>query len=317
MSTSNPANKVWVVIVTYNGAQWIEKCIRSIIDSSHVVRIVVIDNCSTDNTCAIVEQFSEVKLIKNKVNAGFGSANNAGISVALRKGADFVFLLNQDTSIWKDTITNLVKCFLQNSGAKYGVLSPLHLSSNNTDFDTGFLSYVLKDYSKNELDNFAKHSELSVLPVQFINAAAWMISGKVFEKIGGFAPLFFHYGEDRDFVNRLKYNSIKVGIVNHSSIIHYRDTRQMVTYNWTFKKRNKYYFVGWLSRISDVNTSLFAGWLDGFAWVLKESIFHLLNFKISTVFIFIKLNFTTLLKLPDIIKHRQIVKEELPYKFLQ
>ena len=84
--------KVFVVIVTYNGVQWIRKCLQSCQDYP----VVVVDNQSTDATVEIIQnEFPKVHLIEESKNHGFGQANNIGISYALNKGADYVFLLNQ------------------------------------------------------------------------------------------------------------------------------------------------------------------------------------------------------------------------------
>ena len=59
-------SKVVTIIVTYNGAKWIEKCITSVVLSTVYTDIIVVDNCSTDNTCEIIESVPfPVVLIKN------------------------------------------------------------------------------------------------------------------------------------------------------------------------------------------------------------------------------------------------------------
>ena len=54
-------------------------------------------------------------------------------------------------------------------------------------------------------------SDKNILPIPFANAALWMIPVSVLKKVGGFSPLFYHYGEDKDFVNRLTYHDYQVG----------------------------------------------------------------------------------------------------------
>ena len=83
-----------VIIVNYNVKALLEQTILSVIKSiGHLqIEIIVIDNQSVDGSCEMVKsKFKEVVLIENKVNVGFGKANNQGIKIA--KG-DLVLLLN-------------------------------------------------------------------------------------------------------------------------------------------------------------------------------------------------------------------------------
>ena len=100
---------VYSVIVTHNGAKWIKKCIDSLLSSELATTIILIDNNSSDKTVEFVSKnFPSVVVLENKLNLGFGKANNLGISYALKKEADFVLLLNQDAYINNQTLKDLV-----------------------------------------------------------------------------------------------------------------------------------------------------------------------------------------------------------------
>jgi N-acetylglucosaminyl-diphospho-decaprenol L-rhamnosyltransferase len=81
-----------VVVVTYNSAEVIERCL----DSCGDLPVVVIDNASHDNTCALVRRKSRVTLIANKSNQGFASAVNQGVAAL---DTELVLLLNPDTEL--------------------------------------------------------------------------------------------------------------------------------------------------------------------------------------------------------------------------
>lgn len=94
--------KVVVVIVTYNGTEWIEECLHSLRNSTLECTIIVVDNNSSDHTLDIIrDQFPAIKTIPQDTNLGFGRANNIGISYALKQRTEYVFLLNQDTKVEK------------------------------------------------------------------------------------------------------------------------------------------------------------------------------------------------------------------------
>ena len=92
--------KIFVIIVTYKGNQWYERCFTSLRNSEYPVQTIVIDNASNDGTVEYIrENFPEIYLIESEENLGFGRANNIGMRYALDHGCDYVFLLNQDAWI--------------------------------------------------------------------------------------------------------------------------------------------------------------------------------------------------------------------------
>ena len=60
----------------------------------------------------------------------------------------------------------------------------------------------------------------------FINAAAWLIHKKVFETVGGFDPIFHHYGEDNNYCQRVNFHNYKIGVVPEAHIFHDSNKRR-------------------------------------------------------------------------------------------
>lgn len=205
-------NKIAVIIVTFNGEKWIQKCLNSILNADCKLQIFVIDNASTDNTIKLLQDFKTIELIESKVNLGFGKANNLAIDRAMKTGYDTFFLLNQDTWIFENTISNLVQ--KMNENTIFGILSPLHYSADGINLDKNFGQYYQKKNLKNSFSD--------VKETEFVNAAAWLVSKKCFDKVGFFDPIFNHYGEDRNFCNRVLYHKLKIGILENAKICHDR-----------------------------------------------------------------------------------------------
>ena len=83
----NLQKKVFIIIVSYNGEQWIQKNLESLKQSSYPVKTIVIDNNSSDTTVSITKTFPEVQLILSNENLGFGKANNIAIKEALKQNS--------------------------------------------------------------------------------------------------------------------------------------------------------------------------------------------------------------------------------------
>lgn len=212
--------KIFVIIVTYNGMQWIKDCLNSVLKSSIPVTTIVIDNKSTDGTVDFIKtNFSEVVLLEQTTNLGFGKANNLGISYALKQDADYVFLLNQDAFVEENTIENLIKT--AKNKPEYGIISPIHLNGEGTKLEWYFASYMTMDKSTDFYSDYVLDKQIKeIYETQFVNAAAWLLPRKVLNEIGGFDPMFWHYGEDDNYCQRINFHNYKIGVSPRSFIRH-------------------------------------------------------------------------------------------------
>lgn len=281
--------KVVVIIVTYNGSKWLNKCLQSLQQSVLPVSVIAIDNASTDNSVAILKQFSFVAVIQSETNLGFGKANNIGIYKALEQNFDYYFLLNQDTWIEPDTIQKLVAVAQQNH--KFGIVSPMHFSADETSLDANFEMYWKRK------TNSITHQ---VDEVPFVNAAAWLLSKEIIKKVGYFEPMFNHYGEDRNYADRVHYHGYSTVIVMESKIYHDR------TITRSFQKDVKQSKYKMLAEVLNVNHNYIVGLLKAFQNVIGLPKYFSKFYSASKVFsmfwqllgyyILLKLHFMTILK---------------------
>lgn len=227
--------KVFVIIVTYNGSKWIKKCLNSLYSGTFSISIKIIDNASSDDTVSIIkEYFPKADLIQSEKNLGFGKANNMGIKKAIEEGADYFFLLNQDAWIEENTIERLIEISKKNPN--YGILSPMHLNADYSSLDFNFSRYIIPDHCPGLYADIYLNKTKNVYPVDFVNAAAWMISRACVETVGLFDPLFFHYGEDRNYCQRVLYHGLKIGICPDLRIVHDRGDRKGVIKKYSGKE---------------------------------------------------------------------------------
>ena len=257
--------KVYCIIVTFNGDKWIEKCLSSLVNSdvstNTQLTVICIDNGSTDLTLSIIrERFPSIHLNTTGKNLGFGQANNIGFIAAIQNKADYVFLLNQDAWVEKNTIANLVNIQQKNPG--FGIISPVHLNGDGTGLDLYFKNYLLKSAlpANTVPENIAKANSNLLINTEFVNAAAWLISIDCLKKTGGFDPLFFHYGEDQNFAQRAIHSSYQVGIFAGCKIYHDREDRILASAKGTYPDIKKEW-VQFLVYACDINRSKFGSFI--------------------------------------------------------
>ena len=250
--------KIAVVIVTFNGEIWIKKNLNSLFKTNYPIEIIIVDNASTDETIPIIKEHNAIELIQNKNNLGFGKANNIGIDLALKKGADAIFLLNQDTWIFENTISNLAEVLFENPNL--GIVSPLHFSAEESILDENFNTYY------NRFNKEEDSESLRIVP--FVNAAAWLVSKECLSKTGYFDPIFNHYGEDRNYCERVKYHGFKIGVAKKAAICHDR----IVKLNSNKIELQSKYLV--LNEMINCNHSLFNSLLLGLKSVMGLPKFH-------------------------------------------
>jgi GT2 family glycosyltransferase len=187
--------------------------------------VLVVDNNSSDETIScITSNYEKVKLFEESSNLGFGQANNKGISYALQNGAEHVFLLNQDAYLVDDCLEKLVS--FQKKNKNYGIVSPIHTNAQQNRLDQRFSNYVRYDKNPNFYsDHVLGNTIQEVYDVPFVNAAGWLISKACLLSVGGFDPIFYHYGEDDNYCQRVLYHDFKIGILSKPRLIHDREDR--------------------------------------------------------------------------------------------
>ena len=290
---------VYTVIVTFNSIKWIELVLNSLHNSIIKTDVVIVDNGSTDGTISLIEKkYTSVILIKSTENLGFSKANNIGIEISLKNKADYVFILNHDAWVLEDTLDTLIKIAIKNK--EYGILSPLHLNGKGDKLDENFSHYAGPKFCKNLINDFyLGHKLKEIYESKFVNAAAWLVTRKCLEKVGGFNPLFQMYGEDDNYVQRLRYHGFKLGIVPNCKIFHDREARAL-----SFYKKNNFenFKRATLLKYSDPNNSNKI--TREYRFICREIIKKIIKLNLSQVILELK-KFSFILKNLNHIKRNQ------------
>lgn len=227
--------KVSVIIVSYNVRGFLENLLASLRPSLLGIasEIIVVDNSSDDDTVEFVRrEFPEVKLIENRINAGFGKANNQGVKIA---SGEYLLIINPDAIVQEDTVKEMVAFMSTHPDA--GAASCKVLNADGTlqktcrrGFPTPWVAFTkitglsslfpksrtFGKYNLTYLDPGQTHE------VDAIGGSFMFIPRKVFTEVGGFDEDYFMYGEDIDLCYKIKKAAYKVYYTPQTTAIHFK-----------------------------------------------------------------------------------------------
>lgn len=105
-----------IILLNYNGYSDTIECIKSLKKLKYGnIRIVVVDNNSTDNSIAVLRGIKGIELIENDSNDGFAAGNNVGIKYCMDLGGEYFWLLNNDTVVEPDSLSHLLNTMNRDS----------------------------------------------------------------------------------------------------------------------------------------------------------------------------------------------------------
>lgn len=242
--------KVLVIVVTYNGMRWLQRCLDSVYDQADVY---VFDNDSTDGSADFVaSRYPSAKLVRSADNLGFSVPNNKGFEYAVKKGYEYVYLLNQDAWLEPGALDLLVAA--AEAHPEYGVLSPMQYQDGYEKLDRQFE----KRYARAKVRVIPSEASGSPVEVSRIMAAHWLVPVTVIGRIGPFEETLFPlYGQDDEWCQRLHFFGLKVGVVPAARAVHDRACRPESKEKLAYRN----FYTGSLVRLCQHNRPLFEKFL--------------------------------------------------------
>jgi GT2 family glycosyltransferase len=261
---SAPTLDLSIIIVNWNTQDLLAQCLESVQKDLDVlthlkVETFVVDNASTDGSVRIVqEQFSWVRLIENKENVGFASANNQAIK---QSNGRYVLLLNPDTEVKPSALKTLIgfmdthpeaaaagSCLLNSDGTLQTSCYPRPTLSRelwrlfHLDALRPYGVYRMTDW---DLD---KPREVDV-----IQGAALILRRQALDQVGLLDGEYFMYTEEVDLCYRLQKGGWPLYWVPQSQVVHYggQSTQQIASEMFLCLYQTKLAFMrkhyGWLA----------------------------------------------------------------------
>jgi GT2 family glycosyltransferase len=222
-----------IVIVSYNGRDYLQRCLRSLLEHTRGLEyeVVVVDNASQDGSADMVaEEFPSVRLLRRPSNAGLSTALNQGIRLS---GGEMTVLLNPDVELRDNPFPAMARYLRDHP--EVGILGPRILD------DDGSLQLSCRRFPTFSVVFFNRYSLLTrLLPrnplssrylmtdfdhsgtaeVDWLSLACWMAPRRLFDEVGFLDESYFLYNEDVDFCQRVHRAGRRVVYFPEVSVVH-------------------------------------------------------------------------------------------------
>lgn len=204
--------KIAIIILNWNGKQDTLACLESLDKLSYPnYEVIVVDNGSTDDSALVLQKTYPHHLhIVNPHNLGFAEGNNVGIRLALERGAELIFLLNNDTVVAPDILERFVETF--RTYPKAGILGAkiCRMDQRETlDHLGGMWNRKMGKFDfvgSREAENCWQETQA----LDYVCGAGLIVRKSVIEKIGLLDPRFFLIWEESDYCFRARRAGFQV-----------------------------------------------------------------------------------------------------------
>jgi len=217
--------RVTAVVLNWNGTDDTVACVQSLLaleTGDAELDILVVDNGSRQSPAAPIKAVApQVPILFTGANRGYAGGNNAGIRYAAARGADFIWVLNNDAVVERDALAPLLESAAANPCA--GVLGSRILRADDASrvwVAWGRVTWrqsLVALEGEDASDGPRYHGEHDV---EWIPGCALLFRSRALAEVGGFDESFFAYHEDVDWAARAAGAGWKCRYVGRSRVIH-------------------------------------------------------------------------------------------------
>lgn len=216
-------DRVTAVIVTYNRPALLRRCVTSVLQQTHAVfRIIVIDNNGADDARAALSHIEDerLRIIRLPHNIGGAGGFHIGVEVALASGADAIWLMDDDGFASPECLGAQLSHSEKNM---LDVSNPLVLDEEAQDR----LSSSLKSPAGNTITSRQEAQAFDIIGNEISPFNGTLFTTGVIARIGNIDYTFFMWGDEIDFVRRVRRAGLKMATVTAAVFYH---PRQRSTY---------------------------------------------------------------------------------------
>jgi len=182
---------------------------------------IVLDNASTDGSVeAIREGHPQVEIVALTENRGYAGNNNVGIELALEKGADWVFVLNEDTVLDPECLQRLIE--VGGGDRSIGIVGPMVYHHDDPDIIQSAGGRLSRYWESSHIAENERDQGRFVEPheVDWISGCAIMVRREVFEDVGAIDERYFYYWEETEFCIRARRRGWRIVQIPRAKLWH-------------------------------------------------------------------------------------------------
>ena len=241
--------KVSIIILNWNGLEDTIECLESVKNITYPnYQVIVVDNGSEGDDVGILRQkFGDyIHVIENDRNYGFALGNNIGMRYALVNLApDYLLLLNNDTVVDRDFLTQLVRAAESDSGV--GLLGPAvydyHHPSAVRETGAGLWMSWWRGTQIPVMPDNINSERGHIREVDYVEGSCMMVRRELLEKVGMLDEEYFAYWEETDWCVRARNHGYKIYVTLASKIWHKPQPFSMNTVKLYYFLRNNILFM--------------------------------------------------------------------------
>ena len=210
--------RVLAVVVTHNRRELLRQCLPALAAQQRAVdEVVVVDNASTDGTAAMVrEEFPWVRLLAQERNLGGAGGFRAGLEAAHRAGADWTWLLDDDTIARPDAL----RALLDAREPGDGLAAPVVLASRVEWRDGRPHPMNLPIIRRRDVAQLVAAAERGLAPLRAATFVSCLVARAAIERHGLPLAHFFLWADDIEYTARILRR--EAGFLVPESVVEHR-----------------------------------------------------------------------------------------------
>jgi len=239
--------KVVIIILNYVNWKDTSECLRSLENCTYPnFEILLIDNCSpNDSFSKLSELFPSIRIIVTQTNLGYTGGINFGITEALKKQTEYIFVLNSDTIVEKNFLSEIVTGIEQYPNVVAACSLILEERNRNKIWYAGGSLVKWRGLAVHHLQGKSKQLLKSNKPqrVSFITGCSILFRAGAFSKIGLEDDRFFMYLDDIEYSARILKKGYDLLFVPTSIIYHRVEGKEESAFKLYYSVRNRLLFI--------------------------------------------------------------------------
>jgi len=217
--------KVIISVLNWNNYRDTISCLKSLNELDYEnYEVIFVDNNSTNNSITeIRNMFAEVNLIISPDNYGYAGGHKLALEYSIENNAELIWILNNDVTVRKDSLSALVERFKEKPDAIYGSITLCSECPDIVGFGGGLNKNSVEEFEYNRYKGIILSDYQNIAAcreVQSLEGCSLLIPVNIIKDHGFMNTSYFMYGEETDYCYYLRSRGIPSIIVPESIVVH-------------------------------------------------------------------------------------------------